>query len=711
MNIIHSTLIIVIFTALVVSSAKSDDKINYPKTKKSDHKDVYHGTEVADPYNWLEDDRSQETMDWVVEQNKVTFDYLSKIPFRDKFKNRILELNNYPKYGSPFRIGEYYFFTKNDGLQNQSVYYYQKGLNGTPEEFFNPNNLSTDGTVAAGINGVSNDDKYISIGISRSGSDWTEIQVMEIATKKTLEDKVEWCKFSGASWYKDGFFYSRYDAPEAGKEFSKKNEFHKVYYHKLGTKQSEDKLIFYYPDKPLRYVYGGVTDDEKWQYLSVSEGTGGNTILLRKMDKLVPTESDWITIVDGFEFENSVIDNIGDKILMMTNMNAPKFKCVLIDPSKPSKENWVNIIPESNNLLQSVSKAGGKLFGTFLADVRTRISQYSIDGKFEKEIELPGIGTAGGFGGKDVDKTLFYTYTSFNYPPTIFKFDVNTGKSEVFRKAEVKFNPEDYEVNQVFYKSKDKTKIPMFIVHKKGIKFDGSNPTLLYGYGGFNISLSPGFSPSRIALLEQGGVYVQANLRGGGEYGEEWHQQGIKDKKQNVFDDFISAAEWLIANGYTSKEKLAIQGGSNGGLLVGACMTQRPDLFKVAFPAVGVLDMLKFQKFTVGWGWVDDYGSSDDANMFPYLLKYSPLHNLKKGVCYPATMVTTADHDDRVVPAHSFKYAAALQENHGCETNPVLIRIETKAGHGAGKSLTKAIEEVADLYSFMFYNMKAVVKF
>jgi len=691
---------------------KEEPKMNYPESTKLDSIEVRHGDTIRDPYVWLEDDRSKETEAWVEAQNKVTFDYLSKIPFRDDFKKRITDLNNYPKISAPSKHGEYYFFTKNDGLQNQSVYYYKKGLEGKEEEFFDPNTLSEDGTVAASIASFSGDDKYAVLSVQKSGSDWTTFKVMEVETKKELEDEINWVKFSGASWYKDGFFYSRYDEPKAGDEFKGKNEYHKLYYHKLGDPQEKDVLVHYFPDHPQRNIYAGTTEDERFLLIYYSEGTGGQSLMIKDLSKSkdLSNMNDVIHIVQDFNNEHSVVGNFGDELLMVTNIDAPMNRLVKIDTKKASKENWQVLIPETKDLLQGVSKAGGKLFVSYLKDATDRYFQYDYSGKMEKEIELPGIGSAGGFGGKDDQMTLFYTFTSFNYAPTVFKYDVTTGNSEIYMSADVKFNPEDFEVNQVFYTSKDGTKVPMFIVNKKGIKLDGNNPTLLYGYGGFNISLTPSFSPSRITLLEQGGIFVMANLRGGGEYGEEWHKAGTKMQKQNVFDDFIAAAQYLIDNKYTSSEKLAIQGGSNGGLLVGACMTQRPDLYKVAFPAVGVLDMLKFHRFTIGWAWMDDYGNPEEEEMFNYIKKYSPYHNLKEGTKYPSTMVTTADHDDRVVPAHSFKFAARLQEYHS-GANPVLIRIETKAGHGAGKSLTKAIEEVADLYSFMFYEMGVTPKF
>lgn len=699
-------LLLVILVLVGCNQEKSEVKLDYPLSAKLDSFEIRHNDTIFDPYIWLEDDRSKETEEWVVAQNKVTFDYLGKIPFRDNFKNRITELNNYPKISAPSKHGDYYFYTKNDGLQNQSVYYYKKGLDGNEEVFLDPNTLSEDGTVAAGIVSFSGDEKYAVISIQKSGSDWTTFKVMEVETKKELDDEVNWVKFSGASWYRDGFFYSRYDEPKQGDEFKGKNEFHKLYYHKLGDPQSKDQLVHFFKDHPQRNIYVSTTEDERFLLIYYSEGTGGQSLMVKDLSKSknLSDMSDVVHIVQDFNNEHSVIGNFDDNLLMVTNIDAPMNRLVKIDTKNPTKENWQVLIPEQNELLQGISKAGGKLFVSYLKDATTRFYQYNYDGNQEKEIELPGLGTASGFGGKDDQMTLFYTFTSFNYAPTIFKYDVENGKSEEFMSAEVKFEPKDFTVDQVFFTSKDGTKVPMFIVYKNGMKKNGSNPTLLYGYGGFNISLTPSFSPSRIALLEQGGIFVMVNLRGGGEYGEAWHKAGTKMQKQNVFDDFIAAAEYLIENKYTSSEKLAIQGGSNGGLLVGACMTQRPDLFRVAFPAVGVLDMLKFHRFTIGWAWMDDYGNPEEEEMFKYLKTFSPYHNLKEGTKYPSTMVTTADHDDRVVPAHSFKFAARLQEYHS-GSNPVLIRIETKAGHGAGKSLTKAIEETADIFSFMFYEM------
>ncbi len=673
----------------------------YPTTEKVEHTDDYFGQEVSDPYRWLENDTSAETGAWVKAQNEVTFNYLASIPYREKIEARYTELFNYPKLSSPFKAGEYYFFYKNDGLQNQSVIYFQKGLDGTPEVFIDPNAVSADGTVSIGLIGFSSDYKYVAYSRSEAGSDWQEIRVMEVATKKEMDDRLEWVKFSGADWYQDGFFYSRYPAPEEGTELSAANSFHSVYYHKLGDAQENDVLVYKDEEHPKMYHFVGVSEDDEYLFLYKSTGTDGYECHYKKL-----SEDGWsfTPLFTGFEYKSSVVDHYEGKFYVQTNIDAPKYKLVAIDPANPAKENWEAIIPESNNLLEGTSTAGGKLYANYLENATNRVYQYNYAGEMEREIELPGPGSAGGFSGRREDKTIFYSYTSFTYPNTIFKYDIESGASELFHKTELQFNPDDYESKQVFYKSKDGTEVSMFIVHKKGLELDGNNPTLLYGYGGFNVSLTPYFSASNIILLENGGVYAMPNLRGGGEYGEEWHKAGMLHNKQNVFDDFIAAAEFLIAEGYTSKGKLAISGGSNGGLLVGACMTQRPELFQVALPAVGVMDMLRYHKFTVGWGWVPEYGSSDEEEHFANLLSYSPLHNLQEGVAYPATMVTTGDHDDRVVPAHSFKFAATLQEKHTGD-NPVLIRIETDAGHGAGKPTSKIIEEQADKWAFMFHNM------
>jgi len=690
---------LVLIALLMLPACKKAENIVYPVTAKGAQVDDYFGTKVADPYRWLEDDKSAETAKWVEAQNAVTFGYLQKIPYRDKIKKRLTDIFNYPRYSSPFRVGEYYLFSKNDGLQNQAVIYIQKGLEGPPEVLIDPNLLSPDGTIRIGLIGFSGDRKYAAISRSESGSDWSEIRVLELAAKKELPDRIQWNKFSGAAWKGSGFYYSGYDKPAPGTELTAKNEFQKVYFHKLGDPQDKDTLVYEDKKNPLLYFGLGVSEDERFAFLSVSKGTSGTELYYKDLAKpALP----FAPLIQGFDFDSAAIDNVGDKFLVYTNVDAPNFKVVLIDPKKPAKENWTTVIAEKPEVLISANTAGGRLFASYLKDANTKVYQHDLDGKLDREIGLPALGTASGFGGWKDDKVLFYTFTSFTFPPTIYKYDIAAGASEVFRKAEVKFNPEDYEVKQVFFESKDKTKVPMFIVHKKGLALDGGNPCFLTSYGGFNISLQPAFSPASIVLLENGCVFAEPNLRGGGEYGETWHKAGMLLNKQNVFDDFIAAAEYLIQAKYTSAAKLAISGASNGGLLVGAAMTQRPDLFKVVLPWVGVMDMLRYHKFTVGWGWAVEYGASDDPKYFKNLYAYSPLHNLKAGVAYPATLVTTADHDDRVVPAHSFKFIAALQEMYK-GANPVLIRIETRSGHGSS-NITKAIEEISDSYAFFFFN-------
>ena len=696
----------IIASTIVSQSCNQQQKINYPETKKTDVTDNYHGTQVADPYRWLENDTSAETAAWVEAQNKVTFGYLEQIPFREQIKNRITKIWDYPKYSVTFKKGNRYFYFKNDGMQNQSVLYVQESLEAEPKVLLDPNKFSDDGTVALSNYDISKDGKYLAYGISRGGSDWNEIMVMEVENGNKLDDHLKWIKFSGISWKNDGFYYSRYDEPK-GSELSGKNEFHKVFYHKIGTPQSEDKLVFENKNFPLRNYYASTTDDERFLILYESDTTKGNA--LHYMD-LSAKNPQFATIVADFDNEHVVIDNIDGNLLVRTNFNAPKYRLVLIDPANPAKENWKIILPEEQEVLEGITLIGGKIVAEYMKDACSKAYIYDMEGKKLDELNLPGIGTLGGLNGHKDDNVAFYGYSSFTFPSTIYKYDIEKNESVIYRDPQVDFDASLYETKQIFYESKDGTKVPMFIVHKKGLEMNGKNPTLLYGYGGFNISMTPGFSTSRLILLEQGGVFAMANLRGGGEYGEEWHLAGTKERKQNVFDDFIAAAEYLIQNGYTSPDFLAINGGSNGGLLVGACMIQRPDLFRVALPAVGVMDMLRYHQFTIGWAWVSDYGSSENAGDFAYLIKYSPLHNLKKGTCYPATMVTTADHDDRVVPAHSFKFAATLQEAQSCN-NPVFIRIETKAGHGAGKPTTKIIEELADFYSFIFYNMGIIPKY
>ncbi len=677
-------------------------QLKYPATRKQDVTDNYHGTMIADPYRWLEDDNSEETKAWVTEQNKVSSAYLSAIPFRQKVKDRLSEMWNYPRISAPYKEGAWYYFFKNDGLQNQSILYLQKGLNGVPETFLDPNTLSTDGTAALGGTSFSKSSKYMAYQVAQSGSDWQEISVKDVATGKLLADKVEWVKFSGISWKGDeGFYYSRYPQPDSKSKLSRQNQFHQVFYHKIGTPQSADVLVYKDDAHPLRNVGAGLTEDNRFLVLSLTEGTSGSELWVKD---LKAGQQEFSLLIPGFTTEPDVVDNAGGLLLVKTNDGAPNYKIVLVDPKSPAKENWKLVVPEQKEVLQGVGTAGGFLFCTYLKDASTRVYQYTYDGTLVREIQLPGIGSAGGFGGKKADQEFFYSYTSFNAPPTVYRYTIATGASALYRTTETKFKNDEYETRQVFFTSKDGTKVPMFLTHKKGLKPDGSNPVLLYGYGGFNIPQTPGFSISNAFWLEQGGIYAVVNLRGGNEYGEAWHKAGMLENKQNVFDDFIGAAEYLIANNYTNKGKIAIRGGSNGGLLVGACMTQRPDLFRVALPAVGVLDMLRYHLFTIGWAWAVEYGRSDNADQFKYLIQYSPLHNLKDGTSYPATLITTADHDDRVVPAHSFKFAARLQEAHRGD-NPVLIRIETKAGHGAGKPTSKQIEEAADLWSFVMYNL------
>lgn len=677
-------------------------QLQYPETKKTDIKDDYHGISVDDPYRWLEDDNSEETKAWVTAQNKVTQDYLASIPYRDKVKKRLEELWNYPKYGSPSKKGDYYYFSKNDGLQNQSIIYRQKGLKGKPEVFFDPNKLSADGTAALGAWSFSKKNKYIAYTVAMSGSDWQEAFVLDAASGKKLEDNLKWIKFSGLSWKADeGFYYSRYPEPDEKTKLSKQNQFHQVWYHKVGTPQSEDILVHKDEDHPFRNMGGGMTEDNRFLIINTSEGTSGGEIWVKDMKAAEPKLT---LLIPGFSTSPGVITNVGDKLLVRTNDDAPNYKVVLIDPKQPGKENWKTIIPEKEEVLQGVGIGGGYMYASYLKDASTKVYQYKYDGNLVREIKLPGIGSAGGFGGDKDAKEFFYTFSSFSYPPSIFRYDITTGKSTLFRKTEVKFDVSQFETKQVFFPSKDGTKVPMFLTYRKGLKLDGNNPVLIYGYGGFNIPSTPGFSISNAFFMEQGGIYAVVNLRGGSEYGEKWHKGGMKENKQNVFDDFIGAAEYLVKEKYTNSSKIAIRGGSNGGLLVGAAMTQRPDLFKVAIPQVGVMDMLRYHKFTIGWAWAVEYGRSDSAEHFNYLYKYSPLHNLKPGVSYPATIVTTADHDDRVVPAHSFKFAAALQAAHA-GVQPTLIRIETKAGHGAGKPTSKQIEEAADIWSFTMYNL------
>lgn len=680
--------------------SNSKQPLTYPTISKSDQIDNYHGTAVADPYRALEDPDTEETKAWVEAQNQVTFSYLNEIPAREKIKQRLTKLWDYEKYGTPFKEGESYFYFKNDGLQNQSVLYTLPTLESEPRVLLDPNQLSEDGTVALSGIAISENGQLLAYGLSSSGSDWQEWKVRDIATGEDLQDHLQWIKFSGAAWTHDhqGFFYSRYDEPNEKTKLEDVNYYQKLYYHKLGTQQSEDILIYHRSDEKEWGFGGNVTEDGKYLIISIWLGTDSKNLVFYQ--DLTNLNSEIIELINQFAADYSFIDNDDHIFYFRTDLNAPKGRVIAIDTKKPTSANCQEIIPQAVETLESVGILNNQFVADYLQDAHSQIKIFDLKGNFIREVELPGIGSASGFGGKRHDTETFYSFTSFTTPGTIYHYDMKTGKSEIFRQPNVDFNADEYETKQVFYESKDGTKVPMFITHKKGIKLDGNNPTYLYGYGGFNISLTPSFSVSLLIWLEMGGVYAVPNLRGGGEYGEEWHQAGMKEKKQNVFDDFITAAEWLIANNYTKPAKLAIGGGSNGGLLVGACMTQRPDLFGAALPAVGVMDMLRFHKFTIGWAWVAEYGSSENAAEFTNLYAYSPLHNLKPGIAYPPTLIITADHDDRVVPAHSFKFAAALQAAHNGNA-PVLIRIEIKAGHGAGKPTAKIIEEAADKWGFL----------
>lgn len=685
-----------------IDPAESITLKEYPQADKIDVSDDYFGVKVEDPYRWLEDDLSEKTKQWITQENEVTDDYLAQIPFRSAIKERLEKLWNYEKFSAPFVRGEYTYYYRNDGLQNQSVLYRTKNGESEEELFLDPNEFSADGTTSlAGIS-FSKDGSLVAYQISEGGSDWRKVIIMNAADKTIVGDTLVDVKFSGLAWRgNEGFYYSSYDKPKEGSALSAMTDLHKLYFHKLNTPQEEDELIFGGADLKRRYIGAGLTEDERYLVVTAANTTSGNELYIKDLSD---TDSQFITVVDNFEKNHAILDSDGEKLYIYTELNAPNGRVVTTDLYNPTPDTWVDLIPETENVL-TPSTAGGKIIASYLKDATSYVKQFDKDGNLEREIELPGIGTAAGFSAKKEEKELYYTFTSYVNPGTIYKYDIENGKSEVYKELKVQFDPSKYESKQVFYTSKDGTKVPMIITYKKGITLDGSNPTLLYGYGGFNISLTPSFSTSNIILLEQGGVYAVANLRGGGEYGENWHLAGTKLQKQNVFDDFIAAAEYLIAEKYTSSEKLAIAGGSNGGLLVGACMTQRPELFKVAFPAVGVLDMLRYHKFTAGAGWAFDYGTSDDnQEMFEYLYKYSPYHALKEGTNYPSTMVTTADHDDRVVPAHSFKFAARLQEYHKGD-NPVLIRIDTKAGHGAGKSTEMVIAEQTDKWAFMLQNM------
>ena len=687
--------------ATLATTAVTAQGLQYPKAAKDGIVDEYFGTKVADPYRWLENDTSAQTAAWVEAENKVTNAYLAKIPFRGKLLKRMTELSNYERLSAPRkRHGKWYFF-KNDGLQNQSVMYVMDKLGGEPRVFLDPNKLSTDGTVA--LKGVyfSHNGKYAAYTISRSGSDWEEIFVIDLKTGQLTEDHIEWAKFTNTAWKGDGFYYSAYDAPVKGKEFSNVNSGHNIYYHKIGTPQSEDVLFYQNAAYPKRFYYVDVNEKETKMYLYESGAGSGNNLFVRDLTK---PESQFIQMTSNMDYQYMPAYDEGDKIWLYTNYGAPKGRIMTADLRQPGVDNWQELIPEQENVLSGSDVINRQLILTYQKDASDHAYLYGLDGKLRNEIRLPSVGSVG-FMGDEKEPECFYTFTSFTVPGTVYQYDMEKDESTLYISPKVNFRLDEYTSEQVFFQSKDGTRIPMFLTYKKGMKKNGKNPVFLYGYGGFNISLGPGFSAIRVSFLEQGGIYAQVTLRGGGEYGEEWHLAGTKMQKQNVFDDFIGAAEWLISEGYTCKDKLAIVGGSNGGLLVGACMTQRPDLFGVAIPEVGVMDMLRYHKFTIGWNWASDYGTSEDSKeMFEYLRGYSPLHNLKPGTAYPATLVTTADHDDRVVPAHSFKFAATLQEcNQG--DNPVLIRIDTKAGHGGGKPLAKVLEEQADIYGFILYNL------
>lgn len=673
--------------------------LNYPPSHPDPTVvDFYHGQAVPDPYRWLEDLDSEQTRAWIEAQNRLTFDYLQRIPARQRLLERLRQLWNYEKYSQPFKEGNRYFYFKNDGLQNQSVLYTQESLEGEARVLLDPNTLSEDGTVALSGIAISRDGRYLAYGLSRSGSDWQEWKVRDIETGEDLPDHLRWIKFSGASWTLDGqgFFYSRYDEPAPGSEYESANYFQKLYYHRLGTPQSEDLLVYHRPDQKEWGFAGGVTEDGDYLIISVWRGTDPKNLLFYK--DLRDPSSPVVELIREFQAEYAFVGNDGSRFWLLTDLQAPRRRLVAIDLDNPGQ--LQEVIPEAEETLQGVSLIHNQFVAFYLKDAHTQIRTFALDGTYLGEIPLPGLGSASGFGGKRHDTETFYTFTSFTTPPTIYRYDFTSGRSTLFRQPQVDFDPQAYEVQQVFYASQDGTRIPMFLVHRRGLARTGDHPTLLYGYGGFGISLTPSFSVGLVAWLEMGGVYAQPSLRGGGEYGEAWHQAGTKLNKQKVFDDFIAAAEWLMANGYTNPSKLAIAGGSNGGLLVGACLTQRPDLFAAALPAVGVFDMLRFHKFTIGWAWISEYGSPEDPEEFKALYAYSPLHNLKPGTAYPATLITTADHDDRVVPAHSFKFAAALQAAQG-GSQPILIRIDTKAGHGAGKPTTKLIEETADRWAFL----------
>jgi prolyl oligopeptidase len=704
----HATILFSLFSIMNFFSAAQTSPLTYPQLRRGDQVDDYHGTKVADPYRWLEDTDSAETHAWVEAENKITFAYLDQIPYRQPIRDRLTKLWNYERFSTPSQFGGRYFFQHNTGLQQQNVLFVAESLNAEPRVLLDPNTLSPDGTVALAGEAISDDGKLMAYALATSGSDWTEWHVRDTDTGKDLADDIKWVKFSGASWTKDnkGFYYSRYDEP-AGAALRDTNYFQKLYYHQLGTAQSQDKLIYDRPDNKQMLFGGNVTDDGHYLIISIAQDTSSRNRLYYK-DLTVP-DSPVVKLLDDFDAQYIFIDNDGPVFWLQTDLDAPRGRVIAIDTRHPERTNWKTIIPQVADKLESSSVVNNSFFLGYLKDARTEVRVHDLNGAFLRNVDLPGIGTAGGFGGKRNDKETFYSFTSFTTPATVYRYDPQAGQSTIFRQPKVDFDPTRYETKQVFYASKDGTRVPMFLTYKKGIKLEGQNPTLLYAYGGFDISLTPNFSVPNVVWLEMGGIYAQPNLRGGGEYGEEWHQAGMKLKKQNVFDDFIAAAEYLIANKYTSTPKLAIRGGSNGGLLIGACVTQRPDLFGATLPEVGVMDMLRFHKFTIGWAWTSDYGSSDNPEDFKALYAYSPLHNLKPGTKYPPTLIATSDHDDRVVPGHSFKFAATMQADQAGPA-PILIRIETKAGHGAGKSITKLIDETADTWSFLAHNLNMKVE-
>jgi len=705
-NFMRKSLLYPVGAVFLIVLSSCGQKIEYPVTKSVDVVDDYHGTQVADPYRWLEDDRAEETEAWVEAQNTVTFAYLNKIPQRKKIEKRLTELWNYERYSLPYKEGDLYFYRKNDGLQDQSVLYVQESLDSEPRVLLDPNTLSEDGTIALTTWEASENGEYLMYGLSSGGSDWQAFHVRNIETGENLKDHLEWIKFSGGSWSKDnkGFYYSRYPEPEEGKAMVQQNKYQKVCYHRVGTPQSRDVLVYEDPKHPEWGYNAHVTDDGKYVVLHVWEGTDErNRVYYMRIGR--HRRGRVVKLLDAFDAGYSFIDNDGPVFYFRTDLDAPKGRVIGVDITRPGRSLWNEVIPEQTDVLASIRMIHGQFVTVYMHDAHEIIRLYHKDGSFDREIALPTLGSVAGISGKKDDAEMFYGFTSFAYPTTIYRYDFETKGLTVFRAPEVEFDPEDYETKQVFYSSKDGTRVPMFLTYKKGSVFKGNTPTYLYGYGGFNISNTPGFNISNILWLEMGGIYALANLRGGGEYGMEWHKQGILEKKQNVFDDFIAAAEYLIREDYTSSEKLAIAGASNGGLLVGTCMTQRPDLFGAAIPAVGVMDMLRYHTFTIGWAWASDYGRSDNPDHFDFLYGYSPLHNLREGVEYPATLIFTADHDDRVVPAHSFKFAAALQKDQAGDA-PVLIRIQTRAGHGGGKPTAKRIEEQTDKWAFLLKNLK-----